>query len=145
MKLLDGKRILVVEDEALIAAMLEDMLHELGATVVGPALTIKSAIALARADEIDAAVLDVNIRSERVDPVADILRNWRIPVVFASGYGASAVRGKRGSRDREALYFGKISPSAYVRTSCFGEARRHAVSLARTALSSPTRARTIPV
>ena len=90
MKPLDGKRVLIVEDEAIIAAMVEDMLTELGATVVGPASSIKKALVLAASDGIDAAVLDVNIRSERVDPVADLLRARQVPLVFATGYGASA-------------------------------------------------------
>ena len=70
---LKGKRILVVEDEALIAVMVEDMLSEMGSIVVGPAATIEQALALARAEEIDGAVLDVNVRGERIDPVADAL------------------------------------------------------------------------
>lgn len=86
---LDGKRVLVVEDEALIAAMVEDMLVELGATVVGPASSIDQALELVHSDDIDAAVLDVNIRSERVDPIAEILRLRSVPIVFATGYGSS--------------------------------------------------------
>jgi two-component SAPR family response regulator len=86
---LDGKRVLVVEDEALIAAMVEDMLVELGATVVGPASSIDQALVLVHSDDIDAAVLDVNIRSERVDPIAEILRVRNVPIVFATGYGSS--------------------------------------------------------
>jgi CheY-like chemotaxis protein len=90
MSSLDGKRILVVEDEALIAAMVEDMLMELGATVVGPASSIAQALVLVNSDDFDAAVLDVNIRSEQVDPVAEILMARNVPIVFATGYGASA-------------------------------------------------------
>jgi CheY-like chemotaxis protein len=83
---LAGKRILIVEDEALVAAMLQDMLIDLGATVVGPAFTIARSLELAREAHIDAAVLDVNVRGERIDPVAAVLRDRRIPVVFATGY-----------------------------------------------------------
>lgn len=86
----DGKRVLVVEDEAIVATMVEEMLRELGAIVVGPASTIKNALVLASTDGLDAAVLDVNIRSERVDPVADTLRARHVPLVFATGYGASS-------------------------------------------------------
>ena len=50
---LKGKRILVVEDEALIAVMVEDMLSDMGCSVVGPAATIEQALALARAEEVD--------------------------------------------------------------------------------------------
>lgn len=84
---LKGKRILVVEDEALIAVMVEDMLSEMGSTVVGPAATIEQALALARDQDIDGAVLDVNVRGERIDPVADALAARGVPMLFATGYG----------------------------------------------------------
>ena len=84
---LKGKRILVVEDEALIAVMVEDMLMDMGSDVVGPAATIEAALALARAETIDAAILDVNVRGERIDPVADVLMARSVPVLFATGYG----------------------------------------------------------
>ena len=84
---LKGKRILVVEDEALIAVMVEDMLTDMGSVVVGPAATIEQALALARSEEIDGAVLDVNGRGERIDPVADALSARGVPMLFATGYG----------------------------------------------------------
>lgn len=90
MSALAGKRIFVVEDEALIAAMVQDMVTELGAIVIGPASTIATAMALAGSEEIDAALLDVNVRGERIDPVAEILKGRGIPMLFATGYGAGA-------------------------------------------------------
>ena len=84
---LRGKRVLVVEDEALIAVMVEDMLLEMGSEVVGPAATIEGALALARQEPLDAAVLDVNVRGERIDPVAEALMARGVPVLFATGYG----------------------------------------------------------
>lgn len=87
---LADKRILLVEDEFIIAAMAEDMLTELGATVVGPANTIDKALHLAQASALDAAVLDVNMDGARIDPVAEALQARGIPMVFATGYGASA-------------------------------------------------------
>ena len=84
---LKGKRILVVEDEALIAVMVEDMLMEMGSDVVGPAATIEAALAMARVEAIDAAILDVNVRGERIAPVADALMARGVPVLFATGYG----------------------------------------------------------
>ncbi len=84
---LKGKRILVVEDEALIAVMVEDMLVDMGAEVVGPAATIDDAVELARNEALDAAVLDVNVRGQRIDPVADTLMARGVPVLFATGYG----------------------------------------------------------
>ena len=61
-----AKCILVVEDEAIVAAMVEEMLSELGATIIGPAFSISEALSLAGANEIDAALLDINVNSERV-------------------------------------------------------------------------------
>ena len=84
---LKGKRILIVEDEALIAVMVEDMLTDMGSIVVGPAGTIEAALELARQEAIDAAVLDVNVRGERIDPVAEALMARGVPVLFATGYG----------------------------------------------------------
>ncbi len=90
MSLIAGKRILVVEDEGLVSAMVEDMLAELGATVVGTAATIARGLLLARTTtDIDAAVLDVNLRDERIDPVARALIERSVPIVFATGYGAA--------------------------------------------------------
>jgi len=87
MSILVNKRILVVEDEAIVADMLESFLAELGAVVVGPAGTVARGMALAREESIDAAILDVNIRDENVVPVAALLRERNIPIVFATGYG----------------------------------------------------------
>lgn len=84
---LKDKRILVVEDEALIAVMVEDMLNELGCTVVGPASTIGAALDMAAREKLDGAVLDVNVRGERIDSVANVLFDRNVPVLFATGYG----------------------------------------------------------
>jgi two-component SAPR family response regulator len=84
---LKGKRILVVEDEALIAVMVEDMLIEMGGEVIGPAATIDDALDMAREQTLDAAVLDVNVRGQRIDPVAEALMARGVPVLFATGYG----------------------------------------------------------
>lgn len=89
MDLVAGKRILVVEDEALIAALLVDILKELGAEVVGPAATVEQALAIVERETIDAAILDVNLRNVRVDPLADKLRAQGVPLVFTTGYGKS--------------------------------------------------------
>jgi CheY-like chemotaxis protein len=86
MSAIAGKRILVVEDEFLVSAMIVDMLDELGAQVVGPAATIAAGLSLAEEAEIDAAVLDVNVRGSRIDPVADALSARNIPFVFGTGY-----------------------------------------------------------
>lgn len=86
---LAGKRILFLEDEPIVAMSVEDMLSELGATVIGPAGSIAAALKLIEKESIDAALLDVNIRGERSDPVAEALKARDIPIVFATGYGES--------------------------------------------------------
>lgn len=88
---LAGKRILLVEDEALIAVMLEDMIVELGAEIAGSAGRIEVALELARSAACDAAVLDVNVGGALVFPVAEVLQARGIPIVFATGYGSGAV------------------------------------------------------
>jgi CheY-like chemotaxis protein len=90
---LTGKRILLVEDEAMVAIMVETMLAELGATVVGPAATLARGLALAASEHFDAAVLDVNLREERVDEIAVNLKAKEIPFIFATGYGADIAKG----------------------------------------------------
>ncbi len=92
--MLSGKRILAVEDEALIAVMLEDMLSDLGVVTVGPAGTVTSALALAQSETFDAAILDVNLRGERIDPVAAVLAERAIPFVFVTGYGEVRIDGQ---------------------------------------------------
>ena len=80
-------RILVVEDETLIAVMIEDTLVELGCEIVGPTGRLDTALQLANEGKFDAAVLDVTIRGGKVYPVAEQLVAHGIPFVFASGYG----------------------------------------------------------
>jgi CheY-like chemotaxis protein len=94
---LEGKRILVVEDEAMVAMLIEDMLAGLGCEVVGPAMRLDHALRLAETGAIDAAVLDINLGGERSDPVADILERRRVPILFVTGYGRS---GRAGRNDR---------------------------------------------
>lgn len=90
---LKGRRILVVEDEMMIAILVEDMLNELGCSVVGPAHALDTALALARAEnEIDAALLDVNLAGQPVFAVADALRLIGVPAIFATGYGGAGLR-----------------------------------------------------
>ena len=91
MSQLSGKRVLIVEDEAIIAFAVEDMLIELGCTIVGPALRLDEALDLATTAEIDAAILDVNINSERSYPVAAELERRGVPFVFATGYDSDGL------------------------------------------------------
>lgn len=85
---LAGRRVLVVEDEALVSMLIEQMLEDLGCVVVGPATTIASALALAEGSEpIDMALLDVNLSGEHVFPVAEALAKRGVPFAFSTGYG----------------------------------------------------------
>ncbi len=89
--ILKGKRVLVVEDEALISMLFEDILSDLECEVVGPALNIRQALELAGSADIDAAVLDVNLNGEPSFPVAMLLRTRGVPIVFSSGYGSTGL------------------------------------------------------
>jgi CheY-like chemotaxis protein len=87
--MLGGRRLLVVEDDYLVAMDLADELTDHGAEVVGPAGSVEEALALVAADSaIDGAVLDINLRDEKVYPVAEALRSRGIPFVFTTGYDA---------------------------------------------------------
>ena len=88
---LAGKRVLIVEDELLVALMLEDFLCDFGCDVVGPCGTVENALHAVRTEELDLAVLDVNLAGERVYPVAEALAERHIPFLFLSGYGEDAI------------------------------------------------------
>ena len=85
------RRVLVVEDETIIAVLIENMLKTLGCEIVGPASKLEDALRLAREESFDAAILDVTIRGGQVFPVAEILRERGIPFMLASGYGEWAL------------------------------------------------------
>ncbi len=81
-----AQRILIVEDEPLIALMLEDYLEVLGRTVAGSADCVAEALRLIEAGDIDAAILDINLRNgEKSWPIADALAGSGKPFLFASG------------------------------------------------------------
>jgi len=90
-KSLLGKRFLIVEDEFLIAMMLEDMLVELGCVVAAVAASPTQALDAIPKIEIDAAVLDVNLDGADSFGIAAALRERRVPFLFATGYGGSRV------------------------------------------------------
>ena len=88
-----GRRILVVEDEMMIAMLVEDMLAEFGCAVVGPAHALDTALDLALTEiGIDAALLDVNLGGQPVFAVADALRAKGVPAIFSTGYGDAGLR-----------------------------------------------------
>jgi CheY-like chemotaxis protein len=88
-----SKRVLVVEDEIIVAMLIEDMLIELGHVMVGSATTVASALALAeaKAGQFDLAILDVNLAGERSFPVARRLAGDGVRFIFATGYGQNGV------------------------------------------------------
>ena len=98
--ILAGCRVLVVEDSPLIAADAEDMLRELGCAVVGPTGSLAVAIELADKEELDAAVIDVNIRGWKVFPVAEILAAREVPFLLASGYADWTLPDRLNDRPR---------------------------------------------
>lgn len=90
---LQSIRVLLIEDEAMIAMLLEDVLEELGCNVVGTGSSLASAVELATTLDFDVALLDVNLRGERSDPVRVILRQRGIPFVLSTGYAESGADG----------------------------------------------------
>ncbi|MEY3552687.1 MAG: hypothetical protein RL735_1035 [Pseudomonadota bacterium] len=89
--ILRGCKILIVEDEPFIALTLEDMLTDLSCIIAGSVSQVADALALIREGGIDAAVLDVNLGSQKIDPVADELADKSCPFIFTTGYGRAGV------------------------------------------------------
>ncbi len=100
---LSGVRVLLVEDETLVAMLLEDMIADLGGAVVGAASRVGRALDLVRelGSEIDLAVLDVNLGGEEVFPVAAALAEAGVPFAFSTGYGSAGL--PEGWRNRPTL------------------------------------------
>lgn len=86
-----GRRVLVVEDEFLVAMGLEMVLADAGYAVSGPFGRIDQAMDAASNEALDAALLDVNVRGEEVYPVAEVLRRRGIPLAFLTGYGRESI------------------------------------------------------
>jgi CheY-like chemotaxis protein len=83
---LDGLRVLVVEDEMLVCMDIEDVLGELGCTVVGPASTIDRALEIIDEELFDVAMLDLNLSGEPSYPIAKRLAERGVPFLLATGY-----------------------------------------------------------
>lgn len=99
MPLLDGRTILIVENDLAIGLDLRATLFAAGATAVGPANSVQSAFALIADHAIDAAILDIRLhKDELVFPVADTLQALRVPYVFASGRSTALMPLRHGDR-----------------------------------------------
>jgi len=84
---LRGRRVLVIEDEMLVAMEFESLLQRQGCAVVGPASTVDRALALLDHDQPDAALLDLNLNGEPATAVAVALKTRGVPFVVVTGYG----------------------------------------------------------
>lgn len=97
---LKGVRVLLVEDQMIVAMQIEDILQAAGCKVVGPVGTLEAAIAMARDEPLDAAVLDVNLDGDKVYPAAEELHSRGIPFILATGYGEQTLPEKWRYRPR---------------------------------------------
>src|SRR5574341_760011 len=87
---LRGQRILIVEDEWLVAIELQALLEQQGGVVLGPVNTVARALRLLDHERPDVALLDLNLNGQRSTPVASALSVQGVPFVVVTGYGAAA-------------------------------------------------------
>jgi CheY-like chemotaxis protein len=85
---LKGLRVLIVEDELIIAMELERLLGRLGCVVLDAVPTVKRALRAVGHQEADVAVIDMNLQGERATPVAEALQEQEVPFVLVTGYGS---------------------------------------------------------
>ena len=91
-KALQGRRVLIIEDESLVAMLLETILDDMGCEVIGPDSNIDDGLKSATTEAVlDAALLDVNVAGREVFPVADALKARGVPFVFSTGYGEAGL------------------------------------------------------
>lgn len=84
----EGLRVLVVEDSYFVAVAIGKQLRQLGCRVVGPAPTVTAALELVEREQVDVALLDINLGSETAEPVADALAFRGTPFIFVTGYSS---------------------------------------------------------
>lgn len=120
---LQGLRILVVEDEMMVAMLVEDMLEEFGCTVVGPAPSIASALRLIAAETIDGAMLDLNLAGHAAYPVADELARRGVPFIFVTGYGDQELHAGYNNRPKLAKPFRRLELQR-IMTATFAPGQR---------------------
>ena len=86
-----GRRILLVEDEALTGMFMHDLLESFGYDVAGPFMSVEDALAAAESESICVALLDINLRGKCVDPVADVLVRRSVPFMLVTGYASDHI------------------------------------------------------
>jgi DNA-binding response OmpR family regulator len=91
-------RVLVVEDESLVAMLIEEYLADFGCAPACSVSRVGKALKALKSTEVDAAVLDVNVAGESVAPIAEILEQRGVPFIFASGYGAGGIEERWAGR-----------------------------------------------
>jgi DNA-binding response OmpR family regulator len=89
-----GLRVLIVDDESMVAMMIEDMLTDLGHLVLATSGNMSKASKLVADASADLAILDVNLNGEETYPLATSLTKRKIPFIFATGYGSSGIKGE---------------------------------------------------
>ncbi len=115
-------RILIVEDEPFIALTLEDMLDELGFTLVGTVSQVSDALEIVGREQVDCALLDVNLGSEKIDPVADLLAQRGVLFIFTTGYGRSGIPNAHADRPVLQKPFRMDDLSNVLKTTLAGKA-----------------------
>lgn len=85
-------KVIIIEDESIVAMMIEDLIVDMGHEVVGTAGRLEPALALVRETAVDFAIVDVNLNGELTYPVADVLKARGVPFVFATGYGVAGLK-----------------------------------------------------
>ena len=89
---LPGRRVLIAEDEYLLASKMVEEFAKLGVETIGPASTVQRALDLVEhCGPLDAAMLDIKLRNEMIFPVADALRARGVPFVFTTGYNQKII------------------------------------------------------
>ena len=96
--MLEGQRVLVVEDEMLVLMAIEDMLSDLGCTSISVAGSVDKALRLIETEHFDLATIDVNLNGVRSYPVASALAARGVPFAFSTGYGEHGIDEGFGAR-----------------------------------------------
>lgn len=113
----DRPRVLVVEDDLLVAMLVTDLVAQCDCLVVGPVGSVGDALAAVREDALDGAVLDINLHGERVWPVAELLEECGIPFIFATGYNEGDIPERFRTRPRIAKPVTNVSVEHALRAA----------------------------